>query len=192
MKIYTKTGDQGETSLMYGQRTRKDDVRVEAYGTVDELNSVIGLAAASLRDAPEGTGDLVRYLLRVQRDLFDIGRDLATPPDRLTESHVTGERVELLERMIDRLDEGLPPLRQFILPGGAFAAALLHQARTVARRAERLCVALLRQQEANLETRRYLNRLSDLLFVMARTANHRLGGMEPVVDFSAPPEDVGL
>lgn len=193
MKIYTKTGDQGETSLIYGKRTGKDDLRVETYGTVDELNSAIGLAIAVLNsDSARRAEDLTRYLTRVQRDLFDIGRDLATPPERAGEFHVTADRVALLERIIDQVDSELPPLKKFVLPGGTMASAVLHQARTVARRAERLCVTLLKQQETNAEARRYLNRLSDLLFVFARAVNHRAGVAEPAVDFSASPEDVGL
>lgn len=198
MKLYTKTGDTGQTSLIYGRRIAKDDLRVETYGTIDEANSVIGLAVAALGDDAR-MADLVRVCLRVQRDLFDVGRDLATPPEKRQVAYVTEERVTLLEQVIDRLDGETPALSQFILPGGALAAAHLHHARTVVRRGERLCVSLLRrtndaadhaQEALNPHLRSYLNRLSDLLFAMARAVNHRLSIQEPAVDFAAPLEDV--
>ena len=190
MKIYTKTGDEGQTSLIYGQRVAKDDHRVETYGTLDEANSVLGIVATSLREHGSIMNDIGKIILRVQRDLFDLGRDLATPEDRQSGGFVTAAHVEQLERVIDRLAAETPPLRQFILPGGALAASHLHYARTVVRRAERLCVGLLREQDVNVEIRRYLNRLSDLLFVCARAVNFRLAVAEPVVDFSAPPEEI--
>ncbi|MCY0875132.1 MAG: cob(I)yrinic acid a,c-diamide adenosyltransferase [Firmicutes bacterium] len=198
MKLYTKTGDGGETSLIYGKRVAKDDLRVETYGTIDEANSVIGVAVSALSD-DETLTDLVRVCRRLQRDLFDLGRDLATPADKRQTVYVTAERVALLERLIDRLDATTPPIQQFILPGGSLAAAHLHHARTVVRRAERLCVSLLKQDQAhpgngdhglNPHLRSYLNRLSDLLFAMARAVNHRLSIKEPGVDFTAPLEDV--
>ena len=190
MKIYTKTGDEGETSLIYGRRIRKDDLQVETYGTIDEANSVIGTAIAQLRMESVAMGDLLRILVRVQRDLFDLGRDLATPEEKRGEWHVRVEHVAVLEKVIDRLDAEVPPLRQFILPGGALSAAALHHARTVVRRAERLCVRLYGTHEMNSQLRKYLNRLSDLLFVMARVVNLRMNIAEPFVDFSMPPEDV--
>ncbi|MHB1627043.1 MAG: cob(I)yrinic acid a,c-diamide adenosyltransferase [Bacilli bacterium] len=190
MKIYTKTGDEGQTSLIHGRRVGKDDHRVETYGTLDEANSVLGIVAASLRSHGAVMDDIGKIIARVQRDLFDLGRDLATPADGQSAGFVTPAHVEQLERVIDRLDAETPPLRQFILPGGDLAACHLHHARTVVRRAERLCVGLLRGQTANAEIRRYLNRLSDLLFVCARVVNFRLAVAEPAVDFLAPPEDI--
>ncbi len=190
MKIYTKTGDEGQTSLIHGHRVGKDDHRVETYGTLDEANSVLGIVAASLRSHGAVMDDIGKIIVRVQRDLFDLGRDLATPADRQSAGFVTTAHVEQLERAIDRLDAETPPLRQFILPGGDLSACHLHHARTVVRRAERLCVGLLREQGANMEIRRYLNRLSDLLFVCARVVNFRLAVSEPTVDFLAPPEDI--
>ncbi|PWI58915.1 cob(I)yrinic acid a,c-diamide adenosyltransferase [Sulfoacidibacillus thermotolerans] len=190
MKIYTKTGDEGQTSLIYGRRTTKDDLRVEVYGTVDEANSVLGIVCSQLQILGPQVEDLRKIVLRVQRDLFDVGRDLATPEDKQDTPNITATHVALLEKIIDRLEGELAPLHQFILPGGDLAASYLQLARTVVRRAERLCVALLRTQAVNAEIRKYLNRLSDLLFVMARTVNARLGVSEPTVDFSVLPEDV--
>ncbi len=176
--------------MIYGSRTPKDDLRVEVYGTVDEANSVLGIALAHIQVYHEQLKDLQKIILRIQRDLFDVGRDLATPEDKRDTAQVTAAHVELLERVIDRLDGELQPLHQFILPGGDVVASYLQLARTVVRRAERMCVTLLREQPANKEIRRYLNRLSDLLFVMSRTVNERLGVLEPTVDFSAPVEDI--
>ena len=175
MKIYTKTGDEGETSLFGGRRVSKNDARVDAYGQVDELNAALGVAAAAAPEAFEH--DL---LVSVQRDLFAIGGRLASPePDRvakaLEKAVVPQERIEALERAIDRMDGELTPLRQFVLPGGTPKAASLHVARTVCRRAERSVVALARVASVPREILMYLNRLSDLLFVMARLANHRAG-----------------
>jgi len=175
MKIYTKTGDEGETSLFGGRRVSKSDARVDAYGHVDELNAVLGAAAAAPPEAFEH--DL---LVRVQQDLFAIGGRLASPePDRvakaLEKAVVPHERIEALEQAIDRMESQLTPLRQFILPGGTPKAASLHIARTVCRRAERSVVALARVAPVPREILMYLNRLSDLLFVMARLANHRAG-----------------
>ncbi|KYP81125.1 cob(I)yrinic acid a,c-diamide adenosyltransferase [Ferroacidibacillus organovorans] len=189
MKLYTKTGDKGETSLIYGRRIAKDDLRVETYGTLDEANSVLGLAAQALRE-DESCADLLRIVARIQRDLFDVGRDLATPEDKQGEPFVTADHVSTLEGVIDRLDAQVPPLTQFILPGGALAAAHLHHARTIVRRAERLVVTLSREQKVSLNIGIYLNRLSDLLFITARTVNHRLGVTEPHVDFNAAAESL--
>jgi cob(I)alamin adenosyltransferase len=163
VKIYTKTGDTGETSLFGGTRVAKNDARIEAYGTVDELNSFIGLARALWPSSPiDGELD------RVQSDLFDIGAHLAAPgTDRFPGPEET--RIESLERGIDAMTSELPPLTTFILPGGSPPAAQLHVARTVCRRAERLVVAL-----GDERTIRYLNRLSDYLFTAARFANLRL------------------
>jgi cob(I)alamin adenosyltransferase len=170
--IYTKTGDQGETSL--GDRTRvyKDHPRVAAYGTVDELNSALGLLLATQENLPEAA------LLRgIQNDLFDVGADLCCPqkpeesPDQVL--RVTAGQAARLEKAIDRLNAPLQPLRSFILPGGSPAAAWAHVARTVCRRAEREVVALSHQQPINPQVLIYLNRLSDLLFVLARVYNNQ-------------------
>ncbi|HUP48422.1 MAG TPA: cob(I)yrinic acid a,c-diamide adenosyltransferase [Thermoanaerobaculia bacterium] len=167
MKIYTRTGDSGETSLFGGTRVGKDDPRIDAYGTVDELSSFLGLARASWPDSP-----VAAQLERAQNDLFDIGAQLAAPGnERFT--GVEEQRVEELEHAIDAMEGELAPLANFILPGGSVAAAQLHVARTVCRRAERLVVAL--GDGAPHETVVYLNRLSDFLFVAARLTNLRLG-----------------
>jgi len=169
MRIYTKAGDKGETGLIGGTRVPKDDVHVEAYGTVDELNSALGIARAHLTD-PE----LINLLLTIQSTLFDIGAELACPPERTQQfASLNDEYVQELEQMIDRFEAELDPLRRFILPGGAPAAAFLHQARSVCRRAERCTVTLSKHFPVREVIICYLNRLSDLLFVMARTANKR-------------------
>lgn len=170
MKIYTKTGDTGETSLFAGGRVRKDDLRVEAYGTVDELNSVLGMVRAfGVSDEVDG------WLETVQNDLFRVGADLATPLDAKADwiVRVTGEEAKLLEQAIDQMDDTLEPLKTFILPGGVQAAATIHLARTVCRRAERLCVKLDSVTDINETLILYLNRLSDFLFTLARYVNHQ-------------------
>jgi cob(I)alamin adenosyltransferase len=145
---------------------------VEAYGTVDELNAVLGVVRSSLRDQP----DLDSLIERIQNELFDIGAELASPPERAAQFQTIEERhITMMEESIDRFEEELPPLRQFILPGGAQTAAYLHLARTVCRRAERQVVRLSHISTVNAAIIKYLNRLSDLLFVMARVANHRAG-----------------
>jgi cob(I)alamin adenosyltransferase len=221
MRIYTRTGDAGETTLWGGQRVSKAEARVEAVGTVDELNAALGLARTYLTEA-----DLQTLLQTVQSELFDLGADLAAPlsqeeiaeiancelriadcrlrdePTRPPAAHIgipmptsqpanqptkeerqiprlQPDRVAALERWIDGLEAELEPLRQFILPGGAPGAAALHLARTIARRAERRVVALAEVEEINPEALRYLNRLSDLLFVLARVVNRRAGAEEP-------------
>jgi len=169
-RIYTKAGDSGETGLGDGRRVAKDHPRVTAYGEVDELNAVLGLLAAYCPGAAEG--ELIRS---IQNDLFDVGADLCVPPadgEKPGQSlRVTAAQAERLEKAIDRLNEPLEPLRSFVLPGGAPAAAWLHLARTVCRRAERAAVTLARTEPVNSQVLVYLNRLSDLLFVMARSAN---------------------
>jgi ATP:cob(I)alamin adenosyltransferase len=166
MKIYTKTGDLGETSLFGGARVRKDDPRIEAYGTVDELNSFIGVARAAW---PSSSFDL--QLHAIQSDLFDIGAHLASPgTSRFAGPGAT--RVAALEQAIDAMESDLAPLKSFILPGGSPAAAQLHVARTVCRRAERLVIALREDDDATRASIVFLNRLSDFLFVAARFANH--------------------
>ena len=180
MKIYTRTGDEGETGLFGGPRVRKDAQRVEAYGAVDELNAVLGGAVAALGDDP-----LRAMLVEVQSTLFDLGGELATPAVRERAAagqlapQVPVDAIEQLERWIDELEEELEPLTQFILPGGAPAAATLHHARTVCRRAERRAVTLAASEEVSGEALRYLNRLSDFLFVAARAVNRRAGVDEP-------------
>lgn len=178
MKIYTKTGDRGETSLRWGERIGKDALRVEAYGAVDEANSFIGLALALLPAGSDPILDLVRTsLTRVQREMFDLGADLAVPPnrDKGEKPKVDPNFVGQLESEIDRLDALLAPLKHFILPGGAPGAAALHVARTVARRAERRLVALGRSEAVDPTLLQYLNRLSDALFVFARAVNQATG-----------------
>lgn len=175
MKIYTRTGDKGDTRLFDGTRVRKDDARVEAYGDVDEVNACIGAAAAFLEDA-----DLRGVLTGIQRDLFSLGAQLADPQHRgrKQKSKLDPARVAVLEEAIDRFESEVPPLRQFILAGGSPAGALLHVARTVCRRAEREVVRLAAQVEVDPLTIEYLNRLSDFLFVLARLVNHRKGQQE--------------
>jgi cob(I)alamin adenosyltransferase len=169
VKIYTKTGDAGETSLFGGARVAKNDPRIEAYGTVDELNSYVGVVRASWPESP-----IDALLDRVQADLFDVGAHLASPGTSRFPG-IDAARIEELEQAIDAMTGELPPLTNFILPGGAPAAGHLHVARTVCRRAERLVVALQDDTAATQSTIRYLNRLSDYLFTAARFANLRLG-----------------
>ena len=172
MKIYTRTGDTGETSLFDGTRVSKSDSRVDAYGEVDELNAWLGLARAEGLDE-----DLDGVVIQLQRDLFALGAQLADPAEKLaprvTKAVIGDAEVEHLEGLIDRFETDVPPLRRFILAGGTPAGAALHLARTVCRRAERRIVSLDPPVDAVLV--RYVNRLSDLLFVMARLVNHRGG-----------------
>jgi cob(I)alamin adenosyltransferase len=173
MKIYTKTGDDGTTGLYGGTRLPKDALRLRAYGTVDEANAAIGLARAQLQDV-----EIDGVLDGLQNALFDLGADLATPQDSpygKNISRMSEDDVSTLERLIDRFEEELEPLRQFILPGGQPAAAALHLARTIVRRAEREVVSLARDEWVNPAAAIYLNRLSDLLFVLARAVNHQAG-----------------
>ena len=173
MRIYTKTGDSGETSLFDKTRVAKSDPRVDAYGEVDELNAVLGTVGASGIDV-----DLNTEIEKIQKELFAIGARLADPRSRIAErvmkAVVSEQDVVRLEQLIDTLESEVPPLRRFILPGGCTSGALLHQARTVCRRVERRVVAL-GQDAVDAIVIVYLNRLSDLLFVMARAANHRAG-----------------
>ncbi len=171
-RIYTKLGDGGETHLGDMSRVPKTHPRIEAYGTVDELNSHIGVVL-TLSELPDGYG---RWLERVQNDLFDVGADIAAPDDPQRDRlRVLPAQTEWLEQRCDEVNATLPPLKSFVLPGGTPAAAQLHVARTVCRRAERLAVAC--GEEVNTEVVRYLNRLSDLLFILARGANE---GDEPL------------
>ena len=171
VKIYTRTGDGGETGLVGGDRVSKDSLRVQAYGEVDELNSVLGI----VRSFPLDT-ELDKLLRDLQRDLFVVGADLAAPIGvRSNVPRITAERISELEKEIDGLEEELPRLQVFILPSGTQSGALLHFARTVARRAERSIVTLGGKETINHQLVPYMNRLSDLLFVMARVTNHRNG-----------------
>ena len=176
MKIYTKTGDRGDTRLFDGTKVRKHNERVDAYGDVDELNSFIGAAASFLKDA-----GLASMLAEVQKDLFSVGAQLADPGFRnqsRAKFQIAPERIAALEQAIDSFETELRPLRQFILAGGGNAGALLHVARTVCRRAERRVVRLSESVEVNPSVIEYLNRLSDFLFVLARVVNHREGKEE--------------
>lgn len=175
MKIYTKTGDRGDTSLFGGQRVPKDALRIEAYGTVDELNSALGLARA------ENTDTHIDGILEViQNELFELGADLATPQsvEKTKVKRMELRDVQALEKMVDDLQAALKPLRSFILPGGSPVAARIHFARTICRRAERAVVRLSRNEDIGDTVMVYLNRLSDLLFVLARYANARAGVSE--------------
>jgi cob(I)alamin adenosyltransferase len=174
-RIYTRTGDDGTTALVSGPRRAKHDLRVEAYGTVDEANSAIGVARLHTAAMP----DLDAILMRIQNDLFDLGADLATPdtgkPPEYEPLRIAESQVDRIERDIDTLNAGLQPLKSFVLPAGSPAAAHLHLARTITRRAERLMVALSRGEGETVGAAalKYVNRLSDFLFVAARHANAR-------------------
>lgn len=177
-RIYTRTGDDGTTSLFGGERVRKGNPRIDAYGTVDETNSVVGLARAHL-SGESGADRLDPVLADVQEELFVVGADLATPVDaKPLVPRITAEHVEQVEERIDAFDADLKPLKKFVLPGGAPAGATLHSARTICRRAERLVVQASASTPINEKTKVYLNRLSDLLFVLARWANKKAGMRE--------------
>lgn len=176
-KIYTRTGDDGTTGLGDGVRVAKADPRVEAYGTTDEANAALGMAVIACQAAPEPIRGLAPILESLQHDLFDCGADLCTP---IKDDGKEGQRLRVIpsqidrvEAFIDRFNEDLPPLTSFVLPGGTPAAAALHLARTIVRRAERLATIVLEEQpeQTNPDVVRYLNRLSDLLFVLSRVAN---------------------
>jgi cob(I)alamin adenosyltransferase len=178
LKIYTRTGDEGDTALFGGGRVAKDHPRVEAYGDVDELNAALGLAR-SIEMMPR----IDEVLVPVQRDLFAIGALLATPDhdkmrQQLEKARIDDERIAELERAIDDCDQELEPLRSFILPGGTPKSAALHVARTICRRAERRVVSLAHETELPTLVVQYMNRLSDLLFMLARVANRRAGAGE--------------
>ncbi|MCM2279949.1 MAG: cob(I)yrinic acid a,c-diamide adenosyltransferase [Oligoflexia bacterium] len=178
MKIYTKKGDAGETGLYGGARVPKDDLRIRAYGTIDELNAALGVALASL--PANDASPLRASLLRIQSELFQLGAELATPRGTKTKSTLIEDvQVETLENEIDAMEEDLSPLKSFILPGGSAPAAQLHLVRTISRRAERELVSLNRGEPQRATVLRYLNRLSDYFFVCARFAN-RLAGVSDV------------
>jgi cob(I)alamin adenosyltransferase len=179
-RIYTRTGDAGETALVSGERVPKDDLRIECYGTVDELNAFVGLAwqsASDLVSTVPAVRELCESLVRVQQELFNLGSVLATMPDKIMprQPRITEEEISMLEAEIDHCNAALPALKSFVLPGGSRLNAELHVCRTVCRRAERLAVGLAREGGVDPIGVRYLNRLSDALFVYSRWANHVLG-----------------
>jgi cob(I)alamin adenosyltransferase len=167
-RIYTRSGDKGETSLADGARVPKDSIRVEAYGSVDELNSVLGLARSFLND-----NELDSLIQELQADLLVVGADLASIQDDSRTVRISGERVQELEKIIDKYQDQLPPLKVFILPTGSSASAAIHFARSVSRRAERRIVTLSKTEPINPQMIPYINRLADLLFVLARVVNQR-------------------
>jgi cob(I)alamin adenosyltransferase len=177
-KVYTRTGDKGETSLVGGRRVSKASVRVEAYGDVDELNSVLGIVRLEAKD-----GEIKEIITEIQNDLFIIGADLASPPE-IQVPRINKERIKELEKIIDRFLGELEPLKEFILPSGRGGGPYLHLARTVSRRTERRIVKLMEEAEVNENLLAYLNRLSDLLFVMARIENKRGNFEETYVRFN--------
>lgn len=168
LKIYTKTGDDGSTGLQGGKRVSKSDLRIRAYGTIDEINSCLGIFLA---DSPDS--DISALIMRIQSELFVAGSDLSSPDLSLSKTRITSDMVDKLEAEIDRFETELAPLANFVLPGGHKSAALLHLARTVTRRAESETVALSSLEQINPDCQKYLNRLSDLLFVLARVVNKR-------------------
>lgn len=180
-RIYTKSGDKGKTALGNGTRVAKNDIRVAAYGTVDETNAVIGVARLHSAD----DADMDAMLARIQNDLFDLGADLCTPGDGTDDNpeqpalRITAKQTERLEAEIDQINANLDPLKSFVLPGGSALSAQLHVARTVSRRAERLIVALSGIEAINPEAVRYINRLSDHMFVLSRHANN--GGKDDIL-----------
>jgi cob(I)alamin adenosyltransferase len=174
-RVYTRGGDTGQTSLVGGQRLPKDDIRIQAFGTIDELNSFVGMARESVRELGRPVAELEPILVRVQHELFNAGSILATLPEDVhpRQARITKGESEQLEREIDRMNADLPALRSFVLPGGCRLNAELHVCRTVCRRAERIAVTM--GAQADKEIVRYLNRLSDAFFVWSRWASHRLG-----------------
>jgi len=178
-RVYTRQGDAGETSLAGGQRVNKDSARIEAYGTVDELNALVGLARASVAETPAASA-LSDVLLRVQHELFNLGSILATLPGDVhpRQARITDAEIAQLEMEMDRMNEGLPPLRSFVLPGRSRLNAELHVCRTVCRRAERKVIMLARQEDTPAEAVRYLNRLGDAFFVWSRWVSHQCGVAE--------------
>jgi len=176
-KVYTRTGDGGLTSLIGGERVRKDSPRVEAYGDIDELNALLGLVRGHAKDK-----DIKRITLRIQNDLFIMGADLASPKG-MQVPRIDQQKIKNLENSIDEFLKELEPLKEFIIPSGSPGGQYLHLARTVSRRAERQIVKLSKEEDINENTLKYMNRLSDLLFVMARIENKRGNIEENYVDF---------
>ena len=185
-KVYTRGGDQGETSLIGGDRVSKADPRLDCYGTVDELNAVGGLAIEALGSSAAG-GHLVPILRRVQNELFNLGCELATPDPEKRENmpRIEQRHIDGLERDIDAVNDDLPALTSFVLPGGGWASAYFHLARTVCRRVERLVVDLAAKEDVGVLSVQYLNRLSDALFVWGRWSAHKDGKDEPLWDSRA-------
>jgi cob(I)alamin adenosyltransferase len=181
-RVYTRSGDAGDTALVGGKRVPKDTLRIEAYGTVDELNSIVGLARVFNAETPATAARerLDEILKRVQHELFDLGSELATPPDAAYEGmfRVGDAEVTALEHLMDECQKDLEPLNSFILPGGGRVSAFLHQCRTVCRRAERLLLRLSREEDVGPWPLRYLNRLSDLFFVLSRWIAKQSGESE--------------
>jgi cob(I)alamin adenosyltransferase len=182
-RVYTRTGDRGETALVGGKRVPKDSLRIEAYGTIDELNSTVGLARVFNEEnleAGEAHQFLDEVLCRLQDELFDLGSELATPPESFRPGmyQVSESEIDRLEKLIDECQEDLEPLNSFILPGGGRIGAYLHQCRTVCRRAERVILRLSREQEINRNVIKYVNRLSDLFFVLSRWIAKQTGEQE--------------
>ncbi len=181
-RVYTRSGDKGETGLVGGKRVPKDTLRIEAYGTVDELNAAVGLARAFNRDAAATAASehLETILKQIQNELFDLGSELATPSDASYEGmfRVGDAEIAALERLMDACEEDLEPLSSFVLPGGGRVSAFLHQCRTVCRRAERIVLRLQRDEPIGSGPLRYLNRLSDLFFVLARWIGQQNGERE--------------
>ena len=182
-KVYTRTGDRGETALVGGKRVAKDSLRIEAYGTIDELNSIVGLARVfneESLDAGEAHRFLDEVLCQIQDELFDLGSELATPPEFFQQGmyRVGGGEIARLEKLMDKCQKDLEPLTSFILPGGGRVGAHLHQCRTVCRRAEREILRLSREEEINPEVIKYVNRLSDLFFVLSRWIAKQTGEQE--------------
>jgi cob(I)alamin adenosyltransferase len=178
-RVYTRSGDKGETALVGGKRVKKNNLRVECYGNIDELNSVLGIVKEKLNHK---TSEIESLILNIQQELFDLGSELATASDfsypemwKASESHTTK-----LEKLCDRYGDGLPELNSFILPGGSELSAFLHLARTVCRRAERSSVALLEEEKINIKAITYLNRLSDLLFILSRWVLTKEGKTTPL------------
>jgi cob(I)alamin adenosyltransferase len=180
-RVYTKAGDLGETSLIGGERVSKGSARIECYGTVDELNATLGLVGMALETSPAGT-QLLPIIHRIQNELFNLGAELATPdPDRRAKlPRVEARHIEQLERDIDALNDDLPALTSFVLPGGGWASSYFHLARTVCRRAERLVVSVAASEDVGALGIQYLNRLSDALFVFGRWSALRDGKQEPI------------
>lgn len=170
MKIYTKTGDDGTTGLQGGKRVQKSDLRIQAYGAVDEINSVLGIILTQNLDS-----DVKDSLIQIQNELFVAGSDLSNPDLSNQKNRITEDMITNLEKYIDKFEAELTPLTNFILPGGHRVAAFLHLARTTTRRAETIIVELVQKEQINPQCQKYLNRLSDLFFVMARLVNKRTG-----------------